>query len=214
MNLIAPTVQLFFADRLAKQRQASAHTILSYQDTFRLLFPFLQERSGKVPSKLEWDDLDHDTVSAFLEHLEAERHNSAGTRNVRLGAIRSLFAYASLRQPEHAALIASVLAIPPQRFDKASVSFLTPVEVDAFLAAPDRSRWEGRRDNALLMLCIQTGLQISELTGLNCGDAVTGAGAHVRCRGKGRKERAVPLTIPTAAVVRDWLAERGGQPPK
>lgn len=212
MSAIAPTIQMFFTDRLAKQRQASAHTIASYRDTLRLLFAFLMERTGKSPSALDWDDLDHDVISAFLQHLETDRHNSARTRNARLGALRSLFRYASLEHPEHAAVFARVLAIPPKRFDKATVSYLTAVEVDALLAAPDRMRWEGRRDHALLMLCIQTGLRVSELTGLNCADVATGTGAHVRCQGKGRKERAIPMTVPTAAVIREWMNERAGQP--
>lgn len=212
MSPIAPTVQLFFTDRMSRQRQASAHTMASYRDTFRLLFEFLQQRSGKPPSCLDWEDLNHETISACLEHLETDRNNSARTRNARLGAIRSLFVYASLRHPEHAALISGVLAIPPKRFDKATASYLTPAEVEALIAAPDRSRWEGRRDHALLMLAIQTGLRVSELTGLNGGDISTGTGAHIQCRGKGRKERAVPLTHPTALVLREWIAERNGQP--
>lgn len=212
MSAIAPTVQMFFTDRLVKQRQASSHTIAAYRDVLRLLFVFVQERTGRSPATLDWDDLDHHTISAFLEHLETERHNSARTRNARLGALRSLFHYAALQHPEHADLIARVLAIPPKRFDRATVSYLTTLEVDALLSAPDRTRWEGRRDHALLMLCIQTGLRVSELTGLNCADVAIGTGAHVRCLGKGRKERAIPLTIPTSAVIRQWLVERGGGP--
>ncbi|MFC5338940.1 tyrosine-type recombinase/integrase [Leucobacter denitrificans] len=212
MSQIAPTVQMFFTDYLAKQRQASVHTISSYRDTLRLLFAFLTQRIGKSPSALDWDDLGHDIISAFLDHLETERDNSARTRNTRLGALRSLFRYASLQHPEHAELIARVLGIPPKRFTKATVSYLTAVEVDALLAAPDLTRWEGRRDHALLMLCIQTGLRVSELTGLNCADIATGTGAHVRCQGKGRKERAVPLTTPTATVLHEWLIERAGSP--
>ena len=212
MSKIAPTVQMFFTDRLVKQRQASPHTIAAYRDVLRLLFVFVQKRTGRSPAKMDWDDLDHHTISAFLEHLETERHNSARTRNARLGAVRSLFHYAALQHPEHADLIARVLAIPPKRFDRGTVSYITTVEVNALLAAPDRARWEGRRDHAMLMLCIQTGLRVSELTGLNCADIATGTGAHVRCLGKGRKERAIPLTTPTSAVIREWLIERGGGP--
>ena len=151
-------------------------------------------------------------ISAFLNHLETARHNSIRTRNVRLTAIRSLFSYAALRHPEHALLIQRVLAIPPKRFDKRIVTFLTPPEVDALIAAPDQSRWEGRRDRALLLLAVQTGLRVSELTGLNCGDVTLGAGANVRCEGKGRKQRAVPLTGPVEALLRVWLTERAGRP--
>jgi len=212
MSGIAPTVQLFFTDRLVKQRQASPHTIGAYRDVLRLMFVFMQKRTGRAPSNLSWEDLDHRAISAFLEYLETERHNSARTRNARLGALRSLFHYAALQHPEHADLIARVLAIPPKRFGRATVSYLTTLEVDALLAAPDRERWEGRRDHALLMLCIQTGLRVSELTGLNCADIATGTGGNVRCLGKGRKERAIPLTGSTSAVMREWLIERGGNP--
>jgi site-specific recombinase XerD len=149
-------------------------------------------------------------ISAFLEHLETGRHNSARSRNTRLAAVRSLFRFAALRHPEHAELIQQVLAIPQKRFDKTIVSFLEPAEIDALLTAPDLGRWEGRRDRALLVLAVQTGLRLSELTGLNCGDIGLGPGAHVRCRGKGRKQRCVPLTPATTAILRVWLKERGG----
>jgi site-specific recombinase XerD len=209
---IAATLQSFFTDRLAKQRQASPHTIASYRDTLRLLLDFMQRRTGKPPSRLGWDDLDADAICAFLDHLEADRHNGARTRNARLTAIRSLFAYAALQHPEHAALIARVLAIPPKRFDKASVSFLDDREVTALLAAPDHTTWQGRRDHILLLVAIQTGLRISELLGLDCGDVTIGTGAHLRCEGKGRKQRAVPLTAPVEAALRIWLTERRGLP--
>ena len=212
MTLIAPTLQLFFTDRLAQQRQASPRTIAAYRDALKLLFAFVHHQSGKTPAQLDWDDLDATVISAFLNHLEAARHNSVRTRNVRLTAIRSLFAYAALRHPEHALLIQRVLAIPPKRFDKRIVTFLTPPEVDALIAAPDLSRWEGRRDRALMLLAIQTGLRVSELTGLNCGDLTVGVGANVRCEGKGRKQRAVPLTSPVEALLRTWLTERAGLP--
>ncbi|WP_427134905.1 tyrosine-type recombinase/integrase [Pseudarthrobacter sp. S9] len=212
MTLIAPTLQMFFTDRLAQQRQASPRTIAAYRDALKLLLDFIHGQTGKLPSQLDWDDLDATTISGFLTHLENERHNSVRTRNVRLTAIRSLFSYAALRHPEHAQLIQRVLAIPPKRFDKRVVTFLTAPEIDALLAAPDQSRWEGRRDRALMLLAIQTGLRVSELTGLNCADVILGTGANVRCEGKGRKQRAVPLTNPVEALLRVWLAERAGLP--
>lgn len=211
MSLIAPTLQSFFTDRLAKQRRVSPRTIASYRDSLKLLIMFVHERTGKKPCALDWDDLDTETICAFLDHLEAERRNSARTRNLRLTAIRSLFAYASLRHPEHAALIQRVLAIPAKRFDKPLVSFLTAPQIDALIDAPDRTRWEGRRDRALLLVTVQTGLRVSELTGLDCGDVSLGTGANVRCNGKGRKYRAVPLTSTTNAVLKTWLAERAGR---
>lgn len=212
MTAIAATVESFFTDRLAKQRLVSAHTVAAYRDTIRLLLDFIVRRTGTAPSRLTWEDLDADAIAAFLDHLENARGNSARTRNARLTAIRSLVHYASLRHPEHAALFARVLAIPPKRFDKASVSFLTPPQVAALLAAPDRRTWAGRRDHALFFIAIQTGLRISELIALNCADITTGPGGHVRCQGKGRKERAVPLTREAGAIISVWLRERHGGP--
>jgi site-specific recombinase XerD len=211
MSLIAATLQSFFTDRLAKQRRASPRTIACYRDSLRMLVVFVHKRTGKRPSTLDWDDLDTEMICDFLDHLETDRGNSARTRNLRLTAIRSLFAYASLRHPEHAGLIQRVLAIPAKRFDKPIVSFLTATQIDALIHAPDLTRWEGRRDRALLLVAVQTGLRVSELTGLDCGDVTLGTGANVRCEGKGRKHRAVPLTTATATVLGVWLAERAGR---
>ena len=212
MTLIAPTLQMFFTDRLAQQRQVSPRTIAAYRDTLRLLLGFVHQKTGKLPSQLDWDDLDATMISGFLNHLEDERHNTVRTRNVRLTAIRSLFSYAALRHPEHALLIQRVLAIPPKRFEKRIVTYLTPAEIDALVAAPDQSRWEGRRDRTLMLLAIQTGLRVSELIGLNCCDVTLGTGANVRCEGKGRKQRAVPLATTVQALLRSWLTERAGLP--
>ena len=212
MTLVAPTLQAFFTERLVKQRGASPRTVTSYRDTLRLLLGFVRDRTGKAPATLSWDDLDATVISAFLDHLESDRHNGPRTRNLRLTAIRSLFSFASLRHPEHAAVIQRVLAIPPKRVVKKEVTFLAPSEAQALIDAPDCSRWEGRRDRALLVLALQTGLRVSELTGLDCGDVAVGNGGHVRCEGKGRKQRVVPLTSQAQAVLRVWLAERGGGP--
>lgn len=212
MTRIAPTLQTFFTDRLVQQRQASPRTIAAYRDALRLLLGFVHQRTGTAPAKLNWDDLDADTISAFLNHLEDNRGNSIRTRNVRLTAIRSLFAYAALQHPEHARLIQQVLDIPPKRHDKRAVSFLAAGEVDALLDAPDQSRWEGRRDRAMMALAVQTGLRVSEITSLNCGDVTFGEGAAVRCEGKGRKQRAVPLSRPIQLLLRHWLDERSGRP--
>ena len=211
MTLIAPTLQAFFTDRMTRQMQASPRTIASYRDTLRLLLCFVEKTTGKAPSSLDWDDLDEVLISSFLAHLEQDRHNSARTRNLRLTAIRALFRYAALRHPEHAAVIARVLSIPPKRLEKRAITFLTAAEAEALIDAPDRTRWEGRRDQALLTLAIQAGLRVSELIGLGCGDVVFGTGAHVCCEGKGRKQRSVPLTAVAQAVLSTWLKERGGQ---
>jgi site-specific recombinase XerD len=173
---------------------------------------FAQKRTGKQPSKLQIEDLDAPLISAFLDYLEHERGNSPRTRNARLAAIHSMFRFAALRHPEHAALISRVIAVPTKRFDRAIVSYLTEDEVDALLAAPDRSRWIGRRDHALLTIAIQTGLRVTELTNLRCQDAHLGTGPHIETRGKGRKHRATPLTKRTVAVLRLWLQERDGHP--
>jgi site-specific recombinase XerD len=212
MSPIAPTMQMFFTDRLAKQRQASPATVRSYRTTMVLLLRFVENRTGKEPSVVGWEDLDVTTISAFLDHLEEERHNGARSRNSRLAAIRSLFRFAALRHPEHARQIAQVLAVPQKRSDKRQVSFLEPEEVEALLAVPDLGRWEGRRDYALIALAVQTGLRLSELIGLTCADVHLDDGAHVHCTGKGRKERCVPLTKSNVSLLRAWLRERKGQP--
>jgi site-specific recombinase XerD len=212
MTLIAATLQGFFTDRLIRQSQASPRTIAAYRDTAKLLLAFVHQQTGKTVSSLDWSDLDATMITRFLNQLETDRHNSIRTRNLRLTAIRSLFTHAALHHPEHALLIQRVLAIPPKRFDKRVVTFLTATEIDALLAAPDLHRWEGRRDRALMTLAIQTGLRVSEIIGLDCGDLTLGVGANVRCEGKGRKQRAVPLAGPVAALMQRWLDERAGEP--
>ncbi|MQA00140.1 MAG: tyrosine-type recombinase/integrase [Dehalococcoidia bacterium] len=212
MTALAPTLQAFFTDRLMAQRRASPHTIAAYRDTLRLLLQFAQATRGAAPAAITIEQLDAPLVGAFLDHLERERGVAIATRNARLAAIHSLFRFAALRHPEHAAVIQRVLAIPAKRADRALVTFLTRPEIDALLAAPDLTTRSGRRDRAMLLLAIQTGLRVSELTGLRCDDVVLGAGAHVRCQGKGRKERATPLLPEIVAVLRDWLRERGGAP--
>ncbi len=212
MSALAPTVQAFFTQRLIQERNASPHTIAAYRDTIRLLLRFAAQHRGREPSMLDIADLDADTVAEFLEHLQTARGNSARTRNARLAAIHSLYRYAALRHPEHAQDIQRVLSIPPKRTDRALVTFLDQQEIDALLAAPDRTTWTGRRDHALLMLAIQTGLRASELTILNVDDVQLDGAAHVSCEGKGRKQRITPLTRTTSAILRVWLAERAGHP--
>jgi len=212
MSGLATTLQAFFTDRLIQQRQVSPNTLQAYRDTLRLLLVFASERYGKAPAKLEFDNLDAPLIGGFLDHLEHDRKNSVRTRNARLAAIRSLFRYAALRHPEHAATIERVLAIPPKRFERRLVTYLTEKEIEALLVAPDRTTWVGRRDTALFGLAVQTGLRASELIGLRCSNVHLGSGAHVSCNGKGRKERITPLTSSTVAVMRAWLDERAGLP--
>ncbi len=163
MTALAPTLQAFFTDRLVGQRDASPNTIAAYRVSLRLLLRYASQRTGKPPCELDIDDLDAPLIAAFLEHLERDRHNTARTRNNRLAAIHSLFAYAALQHPEHAASISRVLAIPPKRTERNLVTYLTDPEVDALIGACDLSTWTGRRDHAMLVLTIQTGLRISEL---------------------------------------------------
>jgi site-specific recombinase XerD len=200
-------LETFFTQRLMKQRQASPHTISSYRDTFRLLLQFTHRRLRKLPSQLELTDIDAPLIAAFLEDLEQSRKISARTRNLRLAAIRSFFRYAALEAPAQAAQIQRILAIPGKRYDRAIVDFLTPPEVKAILAAPNLRTWSGRRDHAILLVAVQTGLRLSELTGLTHEDVVLGVGAHIRVLGKGRKERCTPLTKQTVAVIKAWLKE-------
>ncbi len=207
MTALAPTLQAFFTDRLARQRNASPHTITGYRDTWRMLLTYAEAHTGTTPSMLDLNDIDATLVAAFLDHLENERGNSVRTRNTRLAAIHSLFRYAALTHPEHAQSISRVLAIPPKRFDRALICYLTEPEVEALLASCDQSTWTGRRDHTMLLLAVQTGLRISELIGLTRADVALGAGAHIVCHGKGRKERATPLTTNTRAALKGWMGE-------
>ena len=203
----AALLQGFFADRLMKQRQASPHTIASYRDAFRLLLQFVAKRLRKAPATLALEDIDAPLVMAFLDELESVRKVSARTRNLRLTAIHSFFQFAAFEAPAHAAQIQRVLAIPAKRFTRTLVPFLSRDEVDALLAAPDKHTWSGRRDHALILLAVQTGLRLSELTGLRREDVQLGVGAHVHVIGKGRKERCTPLSKDTRAVMTAWLRE-------
>lgn len=211
VSAIGPTLEAFFTERLVGQRRASPHTIASYRDTFRLLVSFAAKRCKRAPWQLDFDDLDAEVIGAFLDHLEIERHNSVRTRNVRLVAIRSFYSFAALRHPEHAGTIGRVLAISPKRFERNLVTYLTATEIDALLGACDTARWVGRRDRAMLLLAVETGLRVSELIGLSGGDVVLEHGAHVHVVGKGRKERRTPLSKGMVAVLRVWIAERSGE---
>jgi site-specific recombinase XerD len=212
MTALAPTLETFLTERLMAQRGASPNTIASYRDTFRLLLRFAAQRTGKQPFQLDFSDLDAPLISAFLEHLEVVRDNSVRTRNNRLSAIHSLFGYAALRHPEHAATIQRVLAIPIKLFDRKHVTYLSDDEVDALLAACDLATWAGRRDQALLDLAIEAGTRISELAALKCSDVTLGTGANLHVRGKGRKERLIPLGKGAARLLRAWLPETSGDP--
>jgi integrase/recombinase XerD len=205
VTALAPLLQSFFSERLLDQRRASPQTIAAYRDTFRLLVRFVAAQTGKEPTDLAVDDFAAPRITDFLAYLETERRNSPRTRNARLSAIHSFFRYVSTQEPSVLAVAQRVLAIPNKRFDRALVTFLTEPEVDALLAAPVRDTWLGARDHALLITAVQTGLRVSEITALRRQDVHLGSGAHVRCQGKGRKERCTPLRGQSAAVLRQWL---------
>lgn len=202
-------LESFFTQRLIAQRNASPHTVAAYRDTFRLLLQFAQKRLGRLPSQLDLKDLNAPFLGKFLDELETERANGLRSRNLRLTAIRSFFRYAALESPQHADLIQRVLAIPNKRPGRPLVDFLTQPEIEALLAAPDQNTWLGRRDHAFLLTAAQTGLRLSEITSLRQQDVSLGAGAHARCRGKGRKERCTPLAKPTVKVLKAWVKEQG-----
>ena len=200
-------LEAFFTDRLMRQRQASPNTIASYRDSFCLLLRFAQQRLKKTPSTLTIEDLDAPCIGAFLEYLEKDRGNGARSRNVRLAAIHSFYKYVALHDPTYSGVIQRVLAMPTKRYDRKPIDFLSRPEVEALLAAPDQKTWVGRRDRTLILLTVQTGLRVSELIGLRRQDVILVSGAHVRCQGKGRKERCTPLRKEVVVALRRWLRE-------
>jgi len=205
-------LQAFFTDRLLQQRQASPHTVAAYRHTFRLLLRFAAARLGRAPSRLGLADLDAAFLGEFLDHLERERRNSARSRNARLAALHAFFRYVAFTEPAHALLCQRILAIPSKRFERGIVEFLGEQEIEALLDAPDPATWIGRRDRTLLLVAVQTGLRVSELTALRRHDVTFGTGAHVRCHGKGRKLRCTPLRRDVTRVLEAWLRERPPEP--
>jgi site-specific recombinase XerD len=203
----APLLERFFTQRLMQERQASPHTIGAYRDTYRQFLKFVQQRLHRSPSQLNLEDIDAPLIVAFLDEIEKNQGVSVRTRNLRLAAIHSFFRYAAYEAPDHSAQIQRVLAVPSKRFTRKLIHFLTPPEVDALLTAPDQGTWSGRCDHAFLLVAVQTGLRLSEMTGLNREDVVLGTGAHVRVIGKGRKERCTPIARSTRAVLKAWLRE-------
>ncbi len=207
---LASLLQSFFAERLLAQRRASSNTVASYRDCFRILLGFATSRVGKQPSALALEDLDASLISGFLDHLERDRGNSVRSRNVRLAAVHSFFRYVAMNEPAHLLHCQRVLAIPNKRYERKPVGFLDEDDVEALLHVPDLTTWIGRRDRALLLVATQTGLRVSELVGLRREDVSLGTGAHVRCQGKGRKQRATPLVRDAVVVLKAWMAENEG----
>jgi integrase/recombinase XerD len=204
---LASLIEAFFCKRLISQRRASPHTVASYRDTFRLLLVFAQERMHRPVSQLALKDISPGLLSDFLDHLEAGRANIARTRNLRLTAIRSFFRFAALEAPDQGGVIQRVLAIPNKRCQHPLIGFLTRPEIQALLGAVDCTKWIGRRDYAFLLVAMQTGLRLSELTGVRREDVTLGAGAHIHCVGKGRKERGTPITKTARRVLESWMKE-------
>jgi site-specific recombinase XerD len=209
---LASALQRFFTERLLGQLGASPHTVASYRDAFRLLLRFLSERLNRAPSEMRLEELDAPTLQKFLEHLESQRQNSIRTRNTRLSALRAFFRFVSLSEPALALHCQRVLAMPAKRYERGPVEFLDEQEAIALVATPDLRTWVGRRDRALLLTAIQTGLRNSELTSLRCEDVQLGMGAHVRCMGKGRKMRCTPLRPDVSSVLKEWISEQAGKP--
>jgi integrase len=190
--------------------EASANTVAGYRDTFRLLLRFASEQRRKAPTRLRIEDLDAELIGNFLVHVETARQNGARSRNTRLAAIRSFFRCVAMNEPAHLLHCQRILTMSGKRYVKRTVTFLDREEIAALLAAPDRSTWVGRRDHVLLLVALQTGLRASELINLQCKDVVLGTGAHIRCDGKGRKERCTPLRRDTVKLLEQWLRERRG----
>ena len=210
MSTLPALLQRFFTDRLTAQLQASPNTIAGYRDTFRLLLRYASERRNRPPTKLRIEDIDAALIGDFLTHIEKVRGNSARSRNTRLAAIRSFYRYVAMNEPEHALHCQRILAMPNKRYVRRTVDFIDRTEMEALLAAPDSATWIGRRDRAILLLALQTGLRVSELINLDCSDVVLGTGAHIRCEGKGRKQRSTPLRRDTIKTIEAWLRERAG----
>jgi integrase len=205
-------VQRFFTDRLLKQLGASPHTVAAYRDAFRLLLQFASKQLGRAPTQLRMEDLDAPFLGKFLDHLEVARGNCTRTRNNRLAALHAFFQYVAISEPALSLQCQRVLAIPSKRYERGPVEFLTEEEADALVAAPDPERWIGRRDKALLLVAVQTGLRNSEIRALRHQDVEFGTGAHVRCVGKGRKMRCTPLRPEVAAVLKEWMSQQRGKP--
>jgi len=203
-------LQRFFTERLATQLRANPNTVASYRDTFRLLLKYSSANLGRAPTDFQIADIDANLVGGFLSFVETRRKNSARSRNARLSAIRSFFKYVAVNEPQLLDHCQRVLAMPSKRHEKRTIDYLSRVEIEALIAAPDPATWFGRRDRTLLLLALQTGLRVSELVNLNCDDVVLGITSHVRCIGKGRKERSTPLRKDCAKALRAWLAERAG----
>jgi len=200
-------LQQFFVQRLMQQLHASPRTVAAYRDSFRLLLAFARRQLGKQPAELTLEDLNATFVLEFLRHLETERHNCIRSRNARFAAIRSFMEYVAFQEPSALAIAQSVLAIPMKRFEQPLVGFLSREHIEAILTAPDGNIWTGQRDRVMLATLYNTGARVSELIQLRVSDLILEPSAWVRIRGKGRKERSVPLWPDTARELKRWLRQ-------
>lgn len=208
MTTLSTVLQRYFTDFAHNQRDLSGNTVAAYRDTWRLLIKYAADALSLTADRIGFEHLTADQVNGFLDYLQNERGNTATTRNARLSAIRAVLTFALPDLPEHAGTITRVLAIPPKRVSRRTIEFLDHNEQQALIAAPNQVTWTGRRDHAFLVLAIQTGLRISELTTLTIADIHLGTGAHVTCTGKGRKRRVTPLTPTTLSVMTTYIDER------
>ncbi|MBX9694553.1 MAG: site-specific integrase [Cyanobacteria bacterium] len=203
---LALFIHSFLTDYL-RRSQASSNTINTYRDSLRLLLQFAQRHLGKHANDVELTDIDASLVTAFLDDMET-RGISAGSRNLRLSAVRSFFRYAMPDSSTQSDVAQPILAIPTKQYTRPEVDFLTPTEIEALLAAPDRTTWTGRRDHAFLLVAVKTGLLVSEMIKLRRQDVELGTNAGIYIVGKGRKQRKIPLTKETQDVLQDWMQEQ------
>ena len=182
-------LERFFIDRLANQLDATANTVDSYRRSFVLLLRFARDRLGREPNDMLVTGIDAELVGEFLDHIETKRGNTARSCNTKLTAVRSFFSFVAINEPGLLRHCQQVLALPAKRYERPALSYLEHDEIEALLAAPNLETWYGRRDRTILYIFVQTGLRVSELIGLDCGDVDLGTGAHVSRWGKGRISR-------------------------
>ena len=210
---IAPSfamlVQRFFTEHLTHHRAVSPRTVAAYGDTFRLLLQFAEQQTGKSPTSLKLVDLDAKLVLDFLDHLERDRKNGARSRNARLAALRSFLKYAAHHDLAALGIIEQALAVPMKRFDRPMLGFLTRLETQAILDAPDTATWAGQRDHALFTMLYNTGTRVSEIIDLRIENLILDTSPAVHLMGKGRKQRTVPLWRSTVTVLRAWKRRMG-----
>ena len=213
MNPVQPTalaysLRAFFADYLPGVRGMSPQTIQSYRDTWVLLLRFLTLSQHLDPLTLEFERLAPETILAFLTHLETERHNSVATRNVRLAAVHAFFRYVAAHSPEYLEQAQRIVGIPFKRTGARPIDYLDYAEIQAVLHSIDRATAAGRRDYALVATMFNTGARVQEIVDLRVCHLQLNPPLQVRLQGKGRKVRYCPLWSQTAALLRDYCAER------